>query len=71
MKKSRIRRKKVVVSSQHPIRWLPIDHRFFPFIHFGQVKGVARLFLEIEISISLLVVALTLLAAGIKIVSSF
>jgi hypothetical protein len=67
MKKKVSRRKKIVTPHHHPIGWLPIDHRFFPFIYFGEVKGVARVFLQIEIGISLLVVMLTLLAAMFKI----
>lgn len=39
------------------IPWLPIDSRLFPHLFaFGHVKGLARIFLELEIAISLLVV---------------
>ncbi len=42
------------------VSWLPVDNRLFPFISFGHVKGIARLFLEIEIICALLVVAGTI-----------
>lgn len=43
--------------SKKPIAWLPIDSRLIlPFISFGHVKGIARLFLEIEIMLSILIV---------------
>ena len=43
-----------------PVSWLPVDNRLFPFISFGHVKGIARIFLEIEIVAALLVVAGTI-----------
>ncbi len=44
-----------------PIAWLPIDSRLFlPLFSFGHVRGAARLFLEVEIVLSLLVVFGTL-----------
>ena len=44
-----------------PISWLPVDSRLFlPLLNFGHVKGLARVFLEIEIVLSLLVVLGTL-----------
>ncbi len=51
-----------------PIRWLPIDSRFItPIFKFGAVKGTARIFLEIEITLAIFIVGGTLVAAGIKI----
>ncbi|MBI2404984.1 hypothetical protein HYV22_02290 [Candidatus Gottesmanbacteria bacterium] len=39
------------------ISWLPIDSRLFtPFLSFGRVRGIARVFLQVEIILSLLVV---------------
>lgn len=38
--------------SAEPIAWLPIDSRLFPFIGFSHVKGLARIFLIIEMSLS-------------------
>jgi hypothetical protein len=53
---------------ERPIRWLPIDSRFItPVFKFGRVKGMARLFLEIEITLAIFIVGGTLLAAAIKI----
>ncbi|MBI3385561.1 hypothetical protein HY031_00585 [Candidatus Gottesmanbacteria bacterium] len=44
-----------------PVSWLPVDSRLIlPLFSFGHVKGMARLFLEIEILLSLLVVGGTL-----------
>ncbi|MBI5449239.1 hypothetical protein HY948_02870 [Candidatus Gottesmanbacteria bacterium] len=42
---------------EKPVSWLPVDSRLFlPLLNFGHVKGLARIFLEIEIILSLLVV---------------
>jgi hypothetical protein len=41
---------------EKPILWLPVDSRLFPFFSFSHVKGLARLFLLIEIVLSLIVV---------------
>jgi hypothetical protein len=35
-----------------PVPWLPVDSRLFPFIGFGKVKGIARIFLTIEITLA-------------------
>lgn len=54
---------------QHPIRWLPIDSRFItPIFKFGSVKGTARIFLEIEITLAIFIVGGTLLVAGMRVV---
>jgi len=54
-----------------PIHWLPVDSRLItPLFRFGAVKGIARIFLEIEITLTILVVIGTLFAAGIKIVEA-
>lgn len=65
--KKRLKSKRVRTYEQ-PIRWLPIDSRFLtPIFSFGSVKGVARLFLEIEITLSVLIVLGTMILAVIKI----
>jgi hypothetical protein len=50
-----------------PIPWLPIDSRLFPFIKFGHVKGVARVFLQIEIVLAICIVIGTLIIAAMKV----
>lgn len=67
MKKRALGSKKNAKSKHQPISWLPIDNRFFPFIHLGEVKGIARVFLKLEITISIVVVFLTIIAAILKI----
>ncbi len=50
-----------------PVSWLPVDSRLFlPILSFSHVKGLARLFLEIEIVLSLLVVIGTLALLAIR-----
>lgn len=39
------------------IQWLPIDSRLFPFLGLSHVKGLARIFLIIEMTMSVTVVA--------------
>ncbi|MDP1722860.1 MAG: hypothetical protein Q8L37_06670 [Candidatus Gottesmanbacteria bacterium] len=56
-------------NSSHPTPWLPIDSRLIPpLFSFGHVRGIARLFLIIEILLALLVVMGTILVVVIKIV---
>lgn len=44
-----------------PIHWLPIDSRLFsPLFSFGRVRGVAKIFLAIEMLLAALVVIGTL-----------
>ncbi len=41
--------------------WLPIDSRLIPDIFsFGQVKGLARVFLQIELTLTAIVVCMTI-----------
>lgn len=69
--KKKIVRKHHHHSHERPIRWLPIDSRFItPIFSFGQVKGMARIFLEIEITLSILIVIGTLLVASMKVVEA-
>jgi len=57
--RNRVRRKP---KRSVPVSWLPIDSRLFsPLVSFGHVKGLARLFLEVEIFLSLLVVLGTMI----------
>ncbi len=35
-----------------PIAWLPIDSRIIPFISFTHVRGMARVFLIVEMVLS-------------------
>lgn len=52
-----------------PVSWLPVDSRLFlPLLSFSHVKGLARLFLEVEIVLSVLVVIGTLAVFAIRIV---
>ncbi len=61
--------KRKLKNSSHPIPWLPIDSRLIPpLFSFGHVRGVARLFLVIEILLALLVVAGTLLIVAVTVI---
>lgn len=52
---------------QKPIPWLPVDSRLFgPFLSFGHVRGVARIFLEIEMILAVLIVFGTLTVVVLK-----
>lgn len=54
-------------NSSHPAAWLPIDSRLIPpLFSFGHVRGVARLFLIIEIVLAVLVVLGTMIIVIIK-----
>lgn len=53
--------------TEQPVSWLPVDSRLFlPILSFSHVKGLARLFLEIEIVLSLLVVIGTIAVLAIR-----
>jgi len=55
-----VKRRKISSKNKQP-HWLPIDIRLIPDIwSFGHVKGVARAFLELELTFSCLVVFGTL-----------
>lgn len=59
-------------TSHGPISWLPVDSRLLtPFISFGHVKGFARMFLVIEIVLSVVVVMGTLVLAVFKLFNKF
>ena len=57
------KRKRVrATADQKVIAWLPIDSRLIlPFVGFGRVKGISRVFLEVELALSILVVTGTVL----------
>ncbi len=56
--------------TEPPVSWLPVDSRLFlPILSFSHVKGLARVFLEIEIVLSLLVVIGTLTLLALRMVS--
>lgn len=43
--------------TQKPVSWLPVDSRLFgSFLSFGHVHGIARIFLEMEIILSTIIV---------------
>lgn len=64
------KRRRNKASREASISWLPIDSRLIsPLFSFGHVKGVARVFLEIEIVLSLLVVLGTMILVFFSIVS--
>jgi len=48
------------------IDWLPIDSRIIPFIHFSHVRGIARIFLMIEMGLCVFVVLGTLILVFIR-----
>ena len=63
MKKYRRPASRVGKSASRPlhktkaISWLPIDDRVIPHIFsFGRVKGIARIFLQVEMILSVIVV---------------
>lgn len=50
-----------------PIPWLPIDSRLIPDIFaFGHVKGVARIFLIVEMTAATLVVIGTFIIVALR-----
>lgn len=52
-----------------PVHWFPIDTRIIPQIFsFGHVKGIARVFLELEIVMSVGIVCGTVLYAFLSLV---
>lgn len=63
----RIAKKSYAPQGKH--KWLPIDSRLIPdIISFGDIKGVARIFLTIEIVLALLIV---ICASILVIIASF
>jgi hypothetical protein len=68
MKKNRKRVNPKMRSVKEPLDWLPFDPRIIPDIfRFTYVKGFAKFFLLLEITLALLVVLGTLLLVGMKI----
>ena len=63
------RRSAKKTSTEKPIIWLPIDSRLVhPLFRFGRVSGIARVFLQVEIILSVLVVIGTIGVAFLKLV---
>lgn len=53
--------------AKEPIPWLPIDSRIIPHIFsFGHVKGIAKLFLRIEMVLSVGIVVGTILIVVLR-----
>lgn len=68
--KKSTKKKYYIDEHEYPIRWLPIDSRFItPFFRFGSVTGISRIFLEVEITLAIIVVIGTLFVAALKLVS--
>jgi hypothetical protein len=70
--KKLISKKHRSVSRYHerPIRWLPIHGKYIhPVFNFTSVTGASRVFLEIEITLALLIVAGTFFVVAIKLFS--
>lgn len=54
-------------SAKEPVPWLPIDSRLIPHLFsFGHVKGIAKVFLQVEIVLSVGVVLGTLVIAFLR-----
>ncbi|MCX6793681.1 MAG: hypothetical protein NTY06_01100 [Candidatus Gottesmanbacteria bacterium] len=50
-----------------PVAWMPVDSRLFgSFLSFGHVRGVARIFLEVEMVLAVLIVLGTLIVLVLK-----
>ncbi|HUD19451.1 MAG TPA: hypothetical protein VMR81_03345 [Patescibacteria group bacterium] len=58
--KRRAKKRAYQQASSEAIAWLPIDSRLFPFFSFTHVRGVARVFLILEMILSVGVVVGTL-----------
>jgi len=62
-------KQKRTVRSDTPIHWLPIDSRFInPLFSFGHVRGIAKVFLTIEMTLAAGVVTGTLLLVVLRLV---
>ncbi|MBI5614301.1 hypothetical protein HY947_05225 [Candidatus Gottesmanbacteria bacterium] len=60
--------KKRITKHENDFSWLPIDSRLLPHLFsFGHVKGIARVFIEIEMILSVFVVLGTFLVVLMKI----
>jgi len=60
----RVRHRRVY---KQPAMWLPIDQRLIPdIIRFGNVKGIARIFLLVEMTLTVIIVFSTLFLAILK-----
>jgi hypothetical protein len=59
--KKRNRSARRIARKNVPISWLPIDSRFFPFFSFSHVSGTARVFIILEMILSVTMVTSALL----------
>lgn len=63
-------KQKRTVHSDAPMHWLPIDSRFInPLFSFGHVRGAAKIFLTIEMTLAGGVVTGTLLLVVLRLIS--
>jgi hypothetical protein len=61
-------KRKRVHTSHAPISWLPVDSRLvYPLFSFGRVRGIARVFLTIEMTLAVCVVVGTLAMVVLRI----
>jgi hypothetical protein len=68
--KKRARRSSRVSKKDIQINWLPIDNRLIPDVFsFSHVKGVARVFLMIEMILAIIIVFGSIGLAVIKLIS--
>ncbi|OGG11632.1 hypothetical protein A2Z00_01055 [Candidatus Gottesmanbacteria bacterium RBG_13_45_10] len=65
MKKKGARRMRKTYQEE-AIAWLPVDSRLFPFISFSHVRGIARVFLIIEMVLSVTMVIGSLCIVSLK-----
>jgi hypothetical protein len=52
-----------------PIPWLPIDSRIIPFLSFPHVRGIARVFLLVEMILCTFVVVGTVILVSFALVA--
>jgi hypothetical protein len=63
-----MRKRRTKAQREEVIAWLPVDSRFItPFLSFGHVHGVAKLFLVIEMTLAGAVVTGSLLLLLVRI----
>ena len=54
--RKKLLKKKTHNSSSHVYDWLPIDHHFLPPFTFAHVRGIAKVFLILEIALNTVIV---------------
>jgi hypothetical protein len=61
---------KRIRKTDKPIAWLPIDSRiFFPFFAPTHIHGIARVFLIVEMTLSVLMVVASIILVFIRVLS--